>query len=637
MDINIILKQNNLNVRYFIFLLAGLLFATCTGTKEKNKHQKPNIILIVADDLGYDDLSIHGNTLIETPCLDQLGEQSVRFENFHVASVCAPTRASLLTGRNFLRTGVSGVHAGRDFVNLHETMLPEVFQQNGYKTGMWGKWHSGKANGYFPWDRGFDEAYYSLLYNYWDNTGLLNGEHVQTSGFTTDAITDMAIEFIENKKDETFFAYIPHLAPHSPWRAPEKYINKYINKGLSKPMATLYGMIDNLDFNIGRVIDKVEELEIAENTIIVFMSDNGPNRNSYRFGLTQEEWKLRNVNGRRGAKGQNWENGIISPLFIYYPNKFNPHRVTTFSKAEDLFPTLLELAGISVPNDLKLDGQSLVPALNEKALPQAPVYVSHFSPVGAPEFSNKLDKYSNNIPFTDAFKASFKTENQRLALLKEPYKLMQHGANNSELFDIVDNPKENSELTIKDDSVTAEMQNELHQWYEKIKEEPSFNMPTFQIGFKNRAFSQIFAYAPIETASNIMNMNLYSGNWTNKGDYAKYKIKVHVPGEYELMLVQKIADYAKIKMKVESNNKHTEAWLSDSGNRDFGTILQGESAYWEDFDSIATFKTDIIKSNLGVIELLPSDSILTISIEELAQGHKGSIADQLISLQLIKK
>ncbi|MEL6534086.1 MAG: sulfatase-like hydrolase/transferase, partial [Bacteroidota bacterium] len=419
------MKRLPMRNRLVLLCCLPMALLSCTGETAKVK-RKPNFILILADDLGFDDLSIHGNSVLETPNLDSLGKHAVRFNNFHVASVCAPTRASLLTGRNFLRTGVSGVHAGRDYINLDETLISEVFQQNGYQTAMWGKWHSGKANGYFPWDRGFSEAYYSLLYNYYDNTGLLNGEHVQTSGFTTDAITDMALDFLERNKDSTFFAYIPHLAPHAPWRAPDHFIEKYRKKGLSENLSTLYGMIDNLDYNIGRVIDKVSELGIDDNTIVVFLSDNGPNVSSYPVRLTPEEWQGRNVNGFRGNKGQNWQNGIKSPLFISLPQKYKPRLVEEFVKAEDLFPTLLEMAGIEVPGELRMDGQSLVPALEGKEIADEPVFVAHFSPIGDPAFGNELDKWRNNIPFSKEFVETFTTENQRLALLSYPYKYLQN-------------------------------------------------------------------------------------------------------------------------------------------------------------------------------------------------------------------
>ncbi|UII80374.1 sulfatase-like hydrolase/transferase [Flagellimonas sp. CMM7] len=321
-------------------ILALLIyFISCKNASEE-KSLQPNVLIIQVDDMGYDDLSLHGNPHLETPNLDMLGNESVQFEQFHLQNVCAPSRAALLTGRNYLRTGVTSVHAGRDFMNLDETTIAEIFQNNGYNTGMWGKWRSGKTDGYFPWDRGFDEAYYACLYNYWNNTGLLNGKHTRTEGFTTDALTDMAIDFVTRERNKPFFAYMSHLAPHNPWRAPESYIKKYEDKGLSKPMATLYGMIDNLDHNIGRLLNTLDKKGLTDNTIIVFMSDNGPWIRSYRFGLTDKEWQLRNPSGFRGNKGENWQNGIKSTLFIKWKNQLNPQKMNHLTKIEDILPSL---------------------------------------------------------------------------------------------------------------------------------------------------------------------------------------------------------------------------------------------------------------------------------------------------------
>ena len=167
-----------------LFLALIILITGCAN------HQKPNIILIQADDLGFCDLAIHGNTFAETPALDNLAKNGMQFSNFYVNSVCAPTRASLLTGRHFLRTGVSHVHGGKDFIHLEETLLPEALKENGYVTGMWGKWHSGKTAGYFPWQRGFDEAYMAQLYKHENSRGYLNGELVEHQKWASEVITD---------------------------------------------------------------------------------------------------------------------------------------------------------------------------------------------------------------------------------------------------------------------------------------------------------------------------------------------------------------------------------------------------------------------------------------------------------------
>ncbi|MEE9463814.1 MAG: sulfatase-like hydrolase/transferase, partial [Bacteroidales bacterium] len=227
-----------------ILLLTGI--AVLAGCSEEPLERQPNIILIQADDLGWDDLGIHGNRLIETPNLNSLAGESVRFSQFYVTPVCATTRAALLTGRHFLRTGVSHVHGGKDFLHLDETTIADVMKDAGYVTGMWGKWHSGKTDGYFPWERGFDEAFMARLYDYYDNEGSYNGESLQTEGWITGVLTDMAIDFMKDHREVPFFAYLPYLTCHAPLDAPRHYVEKYLGKGLSENLAMLYGMVEHM-------------------------------------------------------------------------------------------------------------------------------------------------------------------------------------------------------------------------------------------------------------------------------------------------------------------------------------------------------------------------------------------------------
>ncbi|WP_319268553.1 arylsulfatase [uncultured Draconibacterium sp.] len=624
--------MNNILFRIACFLMV-ILFSSCSNNVEK---ERPNILIIQADDLGYDDIRLYGNNIIETPSLDKLGEQSIQFDQFYLSSVCAPTRAALLTGRNFLRTGVSGVHAGRDYVNLDETIIAEVFKDAGYTTGMWGKWHSGKTDGYFPWDRGFDEAYYACLYNYFDNTGLLNGEPVQTKGFTTDAITDMAISFVKKNKDKPFFAYMSHLAPHNPWRAPESYIKKYLNKGLSEPMATLYGMIDNLDFNIGRLLQTVEDEGLAENTIIVFLSDNGPWIRSYRFGLTDEEWQERNVNGKRGMKGTNWENGIHSPLFIRWTNKFAPKHINEPVKVEDLYPTLCNLVGITIPDSIQLSGQSLLNTSGSFIASEAPIYVAAHNPVGDEDYRSEKDEYGQAIPFSEEYIQSFKFEKQNLAIRKGAYKYVQDGEA-GKLFDIITNPTENESALSENKEQFESLQTQLGEWFEEVKtQENSFTMPVFQIGYKQNTTSYMYACAPQSISKGLINKEHFLANWGKVGDEVTYNIKVHTKGKYEVFLVHKIKDYEKICFQVSSSTSVTKSWLNDTGDRNFGTLIEGESAYWENFDLKETFKKDIIKSKLGTIQLHDDDSELKLELLEKKGSCEHEWENQLISIELRK-
>lgn len=618
---------------YFFSLLIAIVISSCS---DMGGNSKPNVLIIQADDLGFDDVHLHGNNVIETPSLDKLGEQSVQFKQFYLSSVCAPTRAALLTGRNFLRTGVSGVHAGRDYINLEETIIAETFKEAGYKTGMWGKWHSGKTDGYFPWDRGFDEAYYACLYNYFDNTGLLNGKEVKTEGFTTDAITDMAISFIKRNKNKPFFAYMSHLAPHNPWRAPDSYIQKYLKKGLSEPMATLYGMIDNLDCNIGRLLQSLEEEGVSENTIVVFLSDNGPWIRSYRFGLTEEEWQQRNVNGLRGTKGTNWENGIHSPLFIRWGNRFIPKQYNVPAKVEDLFPTLCDLAGVNIPDSLKLDGQSLINRKGDIVAEEEPVFIAHFNPVGSEKYSSRNDPYGQAVPLTDGYINTFIFDNQKLAIRNGVYKYVQDG-NNKKLFDLNLNPRENETLMKENKANYQSLQSQLKEWFEEIKREKgSYTMPEFQIGYKQNTSTCIYAYAPQSISQGLINKEHFLANWGKVGNSATYNIKVHTQGEYEVFLVHKIRNYRNMCFQLETQGSYVKSWLKDSGDRNFGTLIEGESAYWENFDLRETFKKNIIKSSLGRIKLKEGDSTLKLELIEISSDKERDWDNQLISIILKK-
>lgn len=224
----------------------------------------------MADDLGHDDLSFHDHPSIETPHLDALASQSVRFSDFTVTPVCATTRAALLTGRHPYKTGVSGVHGGRDFLSKDELLMSDYLRAEGYRAGTWGKWHSGKTEGYFPWNRGFDDAYYAELYQHENSFGWHNGEYVEHGQWVSEVITDYAIDFIDASDDSPFFAYASYLAPHEPWLAPQQFVDKYIQKGYRPAIANLYGMIEEMDAQIGRLLAHLEKSGKLDNTVVSF-------------------------------------------------------------------------------------------------------------------------------------------------------------------------------------------------------------------------------------------------------------------------------------------------------------------------------------------------------------------------------
>jgi arylsulfatase A-like enzyme len=526
-----------------------LWMAGCGADRDVSPAAAPNIILILADDLGYDDLGVHGNRTIETPRLDQLASRSIRFDQFYVTPVCATTRAALLTGRHFLRTGVSHVHGGKDFLHLEERTFAGALKDAGYVTGMWGKWHSGKTPGYYPWERGFDEAYMARLYQHRDNSGVLNGRELDTKGWTTEVLTDMAIRFIEKHRDRPFFAYLPYLACHAPLDCPEEYKRKYMEKGVSENLATLYGMVEQMDHQVGRVIDAVEELGLSEKTVIFFLSDNGPA--VLNNLLTDGDRALRYVSGMRGHKGNIWENGIRSPLWITWKGTLEPMDTDQLADVTDLCPTILELAGIS--NDAggwPLDGQSLVPLLEgDTAHPREKTVFLYANPGWPPTDmpwtpEGVRDEY-RPWKCTDGGNLSFP---QQIVGMRTPeYKLLMNPGptdgtilpdpSGYVLVDMQQDPLEKRNVATQHPSEFETMRVSLERWYQSILEEPhAFAMPEFKVGAETSEKYSILAYAPHCISQGVRNASNYIHHFRRVGDSATYRLEVEEEGVYGMEL-----------------------------------------------------------------------------------------------------
>jgi len=350
-------------MRYFSILLLLLLW-NC-----KAPQQNPNVIIIMADDQGWGDLSWHGNQDLNTPNLDALAAQGAAFENFYVSPVCSPTRAALLTGRYHFRTGVYGTSAGGERLNLGEETLGEVFQQAGYKTALYGKWHSGMQYPYHPNARGFED-FYGFCSGHWGNYFApeleANGKIVKGEGYLTDDLTQHALSFMENHQKEPFFLYLSLNIPHSPMQVPDSYWEAFKdktlvqNEGVENPLHTraALAMVANIDSNVGRIMAHLEELKLSENTIVVYLSDNGPNGRRWNGGM-------------KGIKGSTDEGGTRSPLFIQWKNKIAPKEVAQLAGAVDLLPTLAQLAGIEHNPPKTLGGMDLSAWLLDNENPTA--------------------------------------------------------------------------------------------------------------------------------------------------------------------------------------------------------------------------------------------------------------------------
>jgi len=316
-------------------LVAMYLFSACAKTSDPGgsttgTSTPPNIVLIVADDMAWGDMSAHANTNLSTNNLDRMVKEGLSFSNFYVSAVCSPTRAELLTGKHALNVGVTGTGAGRERINLGVELLPEVLAKAGYRNGLFGKWHNGSQGPYHPLSRGFDQ-FYGFTSGHWGsyfNYFIEEGDSLtRFEGYLPNVLTSRAIDFMGKQKERPTFTMLSFPTPHSPMQVPDRWFKPFENAKLdsigngqgeenqSFSKAAL-AMVANIDWNVGRVLHAIDSLSMTDNTIVIFMSDNGPN--SWRWNA-----------GMRGRKGSVDEGGIRSPLLVYSPGMIAPAQIST--------------------------------------------------------------------------------------------------------------------------------------------------------------------------------------------------------------------------------------------------------------------------------------------------------------------
>ena len=352
-------------------------FTCFSGEASAPRAPQPNVILVLTDDQGYGDLSCHGNPVLKTPCLDELHAQGVRLTDCHSDPCCSPSRASLMTGRYSARAGVWHTVQGRSILRTNEVTMADIFAANGYRTGLFGKWHLGDSYPFRPQERGFQEV---LTFaggaignspDFWDNdyfddTYLRNGQLEKFTGYCTDVWVEQATRFIRDTRDRPFFCYLALNAPHAPCRAPESYVKPYQGK-VPDDRARFYGMIANMDENLGRLRQELTHLGLEKNTILLFMSDNGTEDGC---GFDAQEFPVEGYNaGMRGAKLSEYDGGHRVPCFLYWPGGgiSGGRDVSRLTATFDLLPTLLDLCGLAPPPGVQFDGMSLAPWLRTSA------------------------------------------------------------------------------------------------------------------------------------------------------------------------------------------------------------------------------------------------------------------------------
>ncbi|MBX3422076.1 MAG: arylsulfatase [Pirellulaceae bacterium] len=363
------------------FLLGWVLLAQVAPAPaiaaDRLAGSRPNVIVLLTDDQGYGDISAHGNPIVKTKHLDRLRDQSLRFTDFHVSPTCAPTRSALLTGRHEFKNGVTHTIAERERLTLSAITLAQVLQSAGYATGIFGKWHLGDEDNYLPSARGFSETFIhgagGIGQSYPGSCGDApgntyvdpfiwhNDRFVQTSGFCTDVFFRQATTWIDQQRQnaQPFFAYISTNAPHAPYTARPEDAELYRSAAPSEPLAHFYGMIHNIDQNIGRLLDQLDQWNLAQQTLVIFINDNGTALGHTVFNA-----------GMRGAKGSAWLGGTRSSCFWRWPGTIQPADCTALAAHIDFLPTLATLGGAEITEQVQrqVEGRSLVSLLRD---PQA--------------------------------------------------------------------------------------------------------------------------------------------------------------------------------------------------------------------------------------------------------------------------
>ncbi len=466
------------------FCVSLLCLVGCASLACGAPDRRPNVILIMTDDQGYGDLGVTGNPVIRTPHLDRFAGESVEVESFYVCPVCAPTRASLMTGRYNYRTGVTDTWLGRAMMHADELTLAEMLREAGYRTGIFGKWHLGDCYPMRPGDQGFEE---SLVHTggglcqpagppdntYFDPSLLHNGKRVKTHGYCSDVYTDAAIRFATKHRREPFFIYLPYNCPHAPYQIAETYSKPYdelgmkpadfpavegghVLKSIPKNTAAVYGMVENIDDNLGRLFAKLDELGLGDDTIVIFLTDNGPNGARYNAGM-------------RAHKASVYEGGIRTCFYVRWPARLKAGRkVDRIAAHIDVAPTVLEACGVDPPQGVKLDGRSILPLLEGR-------------PADWPKRTLYFQWHRGDAP----------VPYQRFAARTEDYKLV-HAANVKpgagpeaipfELYDMRSDPLETRDVASEYPKIVEQMRGDYAAWLADVSRDHGYEAPRILIG-----------------------------------------------------------------------------------------------------------------------------------------------------------
>ena len=562
------------------WVLLILALAACNQQKTPDQ-SPPNVILILTDDQGWGDLSINGNTNLSTPNIDRLAETGAMFDRFYVNPVCSPTRAEILTGRYHVRGGVYSTSAGGERLDLDETLISEILKDAEYSTAAYGKWHNGMQAPYHPNTRGFDD-FYGFCSGHWGSyfSPMLehNGELVTGDGFLIDDLTNHGLDFIEKNKDQPFFLYLPFNTPHAPMQVPDEWWNKFKDKELDMlhrdpekedidfTRAAL-AMVENIDWNVGRVVEKLEAMSLRENTLVIYLSDNGPN--SWRW------------NGNmKGRKGSTDEGGVRSPLIMNWPGTIQAGKVVKEIGASiDLLPTLVDISNTNYQSEKPLDGVSLAPLLFEDK----------------PAWEDRL---------------IFSYWNKKLSVRNQKYRLGNEGM----LFDMEEDPGQNQDISAEKPEIFTALLKAKSDWERDVLSElPEEDNRTFTIGYEGFSNTQIpardlIAHGNIIRSNRWPNCSFYT-NWTSVEDMLTLDVEVLNEGEYEVVIYYTCpAESVGSRFELSFQDSRLEGQITEAHNppltgMENDRTLRPES-YVKDFKPL-NIGTIHLEKGMGTLKLQP--------------------------------
>lgn len=476
---------------------------------------RPNVVVILSDDQGWGDLSLNGNTNLSTPNVDALARDGAQFKRFYVCPVCSPTRAEFLTGRYHPRSGVYSTSTGGERMNLDEVTIADTFKTAGYATGAFGKWHNGQQYPYHPNGRGFGE-FYGFCSGHWGDYFSPplnhNGHTIEGHGYLEDDFTDKAIAFIEQHQHEPFFAYLAFNAPHSPMQVPDRWWSEFKDKRLSlrgtnaalenvEHTRAALAMCENVDWNVGRVLQRLDSLGLADNTIVVYFCDNGPNGHRWNGGL-------------KGIKASTDEGGVRSPLLIRWPREIKAGtRVSPIAGAIDLLPTLAALARVPLIGTKPLDGKNLAPLFR---LSQAEV-----ASVQA-------------IPAEIRDRAIFSYWNHQTSACTQQFRLDHAGR----LYDLAADPGQRTDVSQRHPKTKSQLSSAVQKWNAEVLAGGERVDRPFLVGHPGSNITELAAAdavprGGVRRSSQHPNSSFLT-NWTSKDDRITWDAEVLASGDYAI-------------------------------------------------------------------------------------------------------